>query len=103
MSKFGLSAQNITQIITILARYKQVDKAIIYGSRAMGNYKTGSDIDLTLLGDTINFNILHKIASELDDSDIPFVVDLSIYGKIENHELRQHIDRVGVVFYKKSN
>lgn len=83
---------------SILDKY-HISKAIIYGSRAMGNYREGSDIDLTLLGD-VDHRTLARIAGEFDDSNIPYTVDLSAYDKICNQNLKEHINRVGKVFYQ---
>ncbi len=99
--EFGLSANVCAIVRTILNQYPAVQKAVIYGSRAKGNYHTGSDIDLTLFGDALDYDTLFAIASALDDSDIPHTVDLSLFATIENPALREHIHRVGMVFYER--
>lgn len=98
---FGLSETTRATIRRILEQHPKVEKAVIYGSRAKGNYKNGSDIDLTLIGDALDYKTLSDIAGELDDSQIPQTVDLSIYAKLNHAKLREHIDRVGVVFYER--
>ena len=97
---YGLSHATMTQIQAVLARNPDVDKAVLYGSRAMGAYKTGSDIDLTLYGD-LNLSRLTAIATELDDLLLPYTIDLSVYASLNNDDLRAHIDRVGKVFYER--
>jgi predicted nucleotidyltransferase len=99
--EFGLSKQTCATIRLILDGYPQVEKAMLYGSRAKGNYKNGSDIDLTLIGAALDHRLLMSIASALDDSDIPYTVDLSLFEHLENPALREHIERVGKVFYKR--
>lgn len=99
---FGLSETTCATIRQILGQYPQIDKAVIYGSRAKGNYKNGSDIDLTLIGDTLDSKVLSEVAWALDESSIPHTVDLCLFGKIENPALREHIERVGVVFYQRA-
>jgi predicted nucleotidyltransferase len=96
---FGLSPRIAGLVRQILAAFPEVEKAVIYGSRAKGTYKPGSDIDLTLFGDGLTSDILGRIASRLDDSPIPHTVDLSLYAELNHAKLREHIDRVGVVFY----
>ena len=59
--KFGLKEKTIEQINQILAGYPQIKKAIIYGSRAKGNFKTGSDIDITIEGRELNLKLLNKV------------------------------------------
>lgn len=100
---FGLSEASCETIRQILVQHPQIEKAVIYGSRAKGNYKNGSDIDLTLMGDALNSKVLSEVAWELDESSIPHTVDLSLFGKIENPSLREHIERVGMVFYQRDD
>lgn len=98
---FGLKEKTVQQICEVFAKYPQVEKAILYGSRAKGNYKNGSDIDLTLCGGAdLTINILYKILNELDDLLLPYTIDLSIFTQISNLELIEHIRRVGVTFYE---
>lgn len=99
--EFGLSENTIATVRQILEGYPNVEKAMIYGSRAKGNYKNGSDIDLTLIGDALDYKTLSAIAWALDESNIPYTVDLSLFEKIENSVLREHIHRVGVIFYER--
>jgi predicted nucleotidyltransferase len=99
--KYGLSQETIDNINGVLARFPQVEKAVLYGSRAKGNYKTGSDIDLTLYGVDLTHALCATVAEALDDLLLPYTVDLSIYDLLDNANLRDHIDRVGVVFYAR--
>lgn len=101
--KFGLKESTIEQIQSVFARYPQVKKAILYGSRAKGNYKTGSDIDLTLIGgEDLTLEILYRIMGEIDDLLLPYTFDLSIFQHISDPDVIEHIQRVGVVFYEKA-
>jgi predicted nucleotidyltransferase len=100
---FGLSDNTCATIRAILAGYPAIAKAVIYGSRAKGNYTPGSDIDLTLMGDALDFKVLSAVASALDESDIPYTVDVSGFDRIENPALREHIERVGMVFYERED
>ena len=99
--KFGLEENIITKIQEVFAAYPQIKEAVLYGSRAKGNYKPGSDIDLTFKGDGLNLSLLNKITLQLDDLLLPFTFDLSIYRQIDNPDLIEHINRAGVCFYKK--
>ena len=98
---FGLSPRIVELIRQILAAFPEVEKAVIYGSRAKGTHKPGSDIDLTLFGEGLTSDILGRVATRLDDSPIPHTVDLSIYAELNHEKLREHIARVGVVFYER--
>lgn len=98
----GLNEEIIQELRSIFKKYPQVDSALLYGSRAMGTYKKGSDIDLALTGAKLELTILNKISNDIDDLLMPYKTDLSILSYIENKDLLEHINRVGVEFYKKS-
>ena len=97
----GLTEKAVTQICEVFSKHPEVEKVILYGSRAKGNYKPGSDIDLTLLGADLTQKILGQIQSELDDGLLPYRFDLSIFSQITHFDLINHIHRVGVIFYEK--
>jgi len=99
--KYGLAVDVIDKILDIFKKYPQVEKAVLYGSRAKGNFRNGSDIDLTLYGDGLDLNLVNKISTELDDLLLPYTIDLSINADIANADLIDHINRVGVAFYEK--
>ena len=98
----GLSANTVDRIVTVLSRHPEIEKAVLYGSRAKGNYRTGSDIDLTLFGPQLNHSLLARIDDELDDVLLPYKIDLSIFTNLTHPELIEHIQRVGVVFYERA-
>lgn len=97
---YGLKQEDIQKIIEVFKKYSVIEKVFLYGSRAKGNYKPHSDIDLTLVGNELNISNQFAIETELDDLLLPYKIDLSIYHKIENQDLLDHIDRVGILFYK---
>lgn len=100
--RFGLKENTIQKLCSVFAHYPQVEKAILYGSRAKGNYKNGSDIDLTLHGGPdLTLNVLYKIIEEIDDLLLPYMVDLSIFHTLSDPDFIDHIKRVGVPFYQK--
>jgi hypothetical protein len=89
--RFGLKETTIQKICAVLSRFPQVEKAILY------------DIDLTLRGGAdLTLNVLYKIMDELDDLLLPYIIDLSIYNSISDSDVIEHIQRVGVTFYDKS-
>jgi predicted nucleotidyltransferase len=99
--KYGLSDATVAKIRGVLARFPTVERAVLYGSRAKGNYKPGSDIDLTLFGENMTASQLGDIAEELDDLLLPYTIDLSIFDHLGHSDLRDHIERVGQVFYER--
>ncbi len=102
--KYGLKDATIQKICAVFARFPQVETAVLYGSRAKGNYKNGSDIDLTLRGDAaLTLTALFRISDELDDLLLPYTIDLSIFANISDPDLIDHIQRVGVTFYGRAD
>jgi uncharacterized protein len=100
MMLYGLSPETISSIQGVLANHPHVQQAILYGSRAKGNERPGSDIDLTLKGERLSYDELNQIAWELDELCLPYKIDLSLYALLDHVELLAHIDRVGVLFYE---
>ena len=98
---YGLSDATIEKICDVLARHPSIEKAVLYGSRAKGNFKHGSDIDLSLHGATLTLTELGDINSELDDLLLPYTIDLLIFDTLNHVKLREQIERVGKVFYQK--
>ena len=99
--RFGLKETVVQKICSVLNHYPQVEKAILYGSRAKGNHKNGSDIDLTLHGTALTLNLIYKILDDLDDLLLPYILDISIFQDIGDPDVIEHIQRVGVTFYDK--
>jgi len=98
---YGLSELQINQLVKVFENHKEVEKVILYGSRAMGSQKPYSDIDITILGESLNLSLLQKIETELDDLLLPYKFDVSLFNSIENTDLLEHINRVGRTIYKK--
>jgi len=101
-SRYGLSELTIQKICAVFGRYPQVEKAILYGSRAKGTHKNGSDIDLTLCGGSdLTLHTLCRIRDALDDLLLPYAIDVSIFHDIGDPDVVAHIRRVGVPLYAK--
>lgn len=97
----GLSQAVIDEIRTVLGACPAVERAMLYGSRAKGNYRRGSDIDLALEGSQLDDIQLSVLENQLDDLLLPYRIDLSRLAAIRNDALLEHIRRVGRVFYKR--
>lgn len=95
----GLPEVTVAKLREVLSRFPEVEKAVLYGSRAKGTHRPGSDIDLTLFGDGVTTARLGEIADSLDDLYLPYTLDLSLFASLRNATLREHIERVGVVLY----
>jgi len=98
---FGLTERTVQRISEVFSRYPQIENATLYGSRAKGNFKSGSDIDIVLKGNALGLRVLNKISLELDDLYLPYIIDLAIFHQIDNQDLIEHVKRVGIELYKK--
>lgn len=101
MTSFGLSSETIQKINLCLTQEPKIEKAILYGSRAKGTFRPGSDIDLTLIAPAMNLTELLALENKLDDLLLPYKIDLSLFHQIENPDLVAHIERVGKVFFAR--
>lgn len=98
---FGLKSQDVDLIIETLQKHSDLQEAIIYGSRAMGNYKPGSDIDIALKG-TLKQNTLIEISGELNEGlPLPYKFDLVEYNAITHQPLIDHINQYGQTLFKR--
>ena len=98
---YGLSDTVITDICSVFRRFPNIDKVLIFGSRAKGTYSEGSDIDLAVKGNGLTFNQLMDINIQIEDLGLLYKVDVVDYNKNIGTPIVSHIDRVGKVFYKK--
>ena len=99
--RHGLPLEVVRKITAVFTQYPQVKSAALYGSRAKGHFKTGSDIDLTLHGDSdLTLSVLYRILDDLDDLLLPYTIDLSIFHDIVDRDVIDHIQRIGVSFYE---
>jgi predicted nucleotidyltransferase len=96
MTPFGLPTKTLQKLQSVFAQYPEITEVILYGSRAKGNYKAGSDIDLTIVSSTLSHQQLLKIENQIDDLLLPYSVDLCLFRTIDNSALIEHIQRVGI-------
>jgi predicted nucleotidyltransferase len=101
MSKeqFGLSKERFNFIYNVFKNFPNIEKVIIFGSRALGTYKTNSDIDLAIVGKNININDIINIKIQLEELPLGYSFDIIDYKEIDNQELKKHIDDNGQLFY----
>lgn len=102
MMDFGLDDNTVAMIRNALASIPHIERAIIYGSRAKGNYRPNSDIDLTLVGDGITLSDLSRLDLALDDLYLPYSFDISVKSELTNPALVKEIEAWGKVFYPKN-
>ena len=101
METFGLSERSYNELMAILGRVPHIDEAILYGSRARGDYWRASDVDLSLKGEHLTLSDLVALDDMLYESHIPYFFDLNIYNNITNPAFKDNVDCDGIVIYRK--
>lgn len=101
MNSHGLSRQTVQRIQDVLSHHPEVRRAVLFGSRAKGTARPGSDIDLALYGDGLDWRVLGRIEDELDDLLLPYSFSLLHHDARTDAELAAHIARVGLPFYQR--
>lgn len=99
--KYGLSETDISDVLSILQKNQKIYKITLFGSRAKGIFKDGSDVDLALMGVNLELNDILDASNEIEELLLPFKFDLIIYNRIEEKNLIEHIDRVGIVLFER--
>lgn len=95
----GLPLHVLNQLVRVFQQFPAIKSVQLFGSRALGNYKEGSDIDLALDGD-ISFKLSNQIMIAIDELLLPYEVDLVVLRDVENQQLLDHVTRIGLMLYK---
>jgi predicted nucleotidyltransferase len=99
-AKHGLNEKTIKQITGTLARFPEVERVVLFGSRAKGTHRIGSDIDLALTGGALNTRLVGRIEDALDELLLPYRFSLVILSQKTNPDVAAHIDRVGIILFQ---
>jgi len=101
---FGLIERDLSYISRALKQFDEIERSVIFGSRAMGNYKKGSDVDIAIIGKDVSSNTLFKVHELLNEEyPLPYFFDILNYHEITNEQLKAHIDAEGKEVYRKGN
>ncbi len=98
----GLKDGYRKKIIEILSANPRVERAVLFGSRAMGTHTSASDVDIALFGDSLTLDDLAQLAEKIDQLPIPQRVDLVLYHRIENENLAKHIQQHGIDWFSQN-
>lgn len=99
----GLAERDIRTIHAIFRKYPEVSVVHLFGSRAQGTHKKGSDVDLAIMNTGASMETVCRIKGELEESSLPYLIDLVNYPEVKHREFREHIESVGIEFYKKGD
>lgn len=96
MTNFGITEKELTQIQKIISEYPEIQTSCIFGSRAMGNYKNTSDIDIAIGGEKVSFHTVSKVHGRLEEEvSTPLFFDVISLQSLENKELQEHVKTYG--------
>ncbi len=99
---YGLTDQDLTQMRAAMAQFPEIAEVILFGSRAKGNYKPGSDVDLAIKGDNVSHATVYRLADLLNEEyPFPYFFDVIDYNSIEEPDLTDHINRVGIAIFPR--
>lgn len=102
LNLFGLRKKDVDFMLNLFAQHKEIEKVILYGSRARGTHRLGSDVDLALIGKTVTFSLTNKIHYILEEeSPTPLWFDVLHFDLLEEGEFKSEIRKEGVVIYNK--
>ncbi|HPP34606.1 MAG TPA: nucleotidyltransferase domain-containing protein [Ignavibacteriales bacterium] len=86
----------LLRIKNIVLSYGKVDKIILFGSRAKGTAKQGSDIDIALVGSNLSFSEMCRILNEIEELNLPYKVDIIQYDSLSNEDIKKDILKFGI-------
>lgn len=98
---FGVDDKILKSIAAVFARHPLVHEARIYGSRARGDFRTGSDIDIALFAPNLDFSEFLRIRGELDDLPCLYKLDTTHIDTLGNEDLKRSILKDGAAFYRR--
>ena len=103
MKRIDLSQNVVLQLESIFSNYPEIEKVIVFGSRAIGNAKPGSDIDLAFVGKKLTVRKVSEIRDYLENETLfPWFFDCVHFESLQNAALREHIKKYGLVIYTSS-
>ena len=100
--RFGIEESDWAKIINVFVHFRNIERAILFGSRAKGTNKPFSDVDIALVGKDLSVDDLLDLTNETDDLLLPYEFDFCIYNNLKNPDLKSHIDRRGVEIYSNN-
>ncbi|MEM5795828.1 MAG: nucleotidyltransferase domain-containing protein [Bacillota bacterium] len=101
--ELGLQAADLAYIISVLRDFPEIEKAVVFGSRAKGNYKAGSDVDIAIYGESVSFSTVARLHYRLEEEGpLPYYFDIIDYTHLTHKDLQEHIGRVGKTIFERA-
>ena len=100
--KFGLSAKQLNEVVSIITSFHEIETAIIFGSRAIDTFKEASDVDIAIVGEKCDLLLAAKLKDHLEDKTyLPFFFDIIAFNSIKSQELKIHIQTKGKILFER--
>jgi predicted nucleotidyltransferase len=100
--EYGLKDEYTKTFLDIIGSFNEVEKVVLFGSRATGTYKKASDVDIALFGKNVSAGLACAVKFEIEEETaIPYFFDIVAYPLIKNEKLKEHIDTKGVVLWER--
>ncbi|WP_164667783.1 nucleotidyltransferase domain-containing protein [Virgibacillus doumboii] len=100
---YGLLEKDMKLITEAIKNIDEIENAFLFGSRALGNYKKGSDVDLAISGSKVTANTVAKVSETLNEElPLPYFFDVLHYDKLTNEKLTEHIDCHGAEIFSRN-
>ena len=98
--KYGLSEGQLKEVVDILSSYPEIESAVLFGSRAMDTFKKGSDVDIAIEGQGVDYALALRVKGDLEETDLPFFFDVIAHSTIASEDLKRHIRQRGREIYR---
>lgn len=100
---YGLTLSEIKSLTDLFTNTPKIEKAVLFGSRAKGNYRPGSDIDIAVYGQNLSFDDILTLQVQLEELDLLQQVDLVHFERVQDSDVKDHITRVGIILYERAD
>jgi len=97
----GLTASDLAFLTRAAQQLPEIESVTLFGSRAKGTHRKGSDVDLAVQGDKVTEDTIARLADQLNEQlPLPYFFDVLNYNALTDSELLAHINRLGRVIYR---
>lgn len=98
-NKFGIEEEIYEEMLNIFEEITQINKVILFGSRAKQTYKPTSDIDLAIEVEQDEKKLL--LIRKLEEMRCALKFDVLNIRNIKNQQLINDINNERIIIYKK--
>ncbi|GJM61991.1 MULTISPECIES: nucleotidyltransferase domain-containing protein [Persicobacter] len=102
MKSSGLRDTDLACIFKAATGFPEIERILLFGSRALGTHRKWSDVDLAIFGSAVDLDVVANFKFQLEEElPLPYFFDVVNYQKLNNPALKEHIDQYGKEIYNK--